>query len=262
MKQIQKNTINRSIYRILILLGFLFQTACASITGLPPTATRRSAPDLNQEVSDPFEDLNRGVYAFNEGLDKVLIGPVARGYQTVVPRPVRKGVRNFSSNLGEPISFVNELLQFDLDDAGVAFSRFFINSTVGVGGIFDVASKDPELQSQTEDFGQTLGTYNIPAGPYIMLPLLGPSNLRDVAGRAGDIVANPIRRVNFDGEATVIAGTNGASILDLRARQDARIKMIRESADPYINLRTLYYQRRESNIHEDSDSFDDLADFE
>jgi len=256
---------NRSmkpIYRITILLGLLFQTACASTANLLPIATRTSAPNLEQDVYDPLEGLNRGVYAFNEGLDKAIIGPVARGYEAALPRVVRKRVSNVPSNLSEPINFVNELLQFDLDDAGIAFSRFFINSTIGLGGLFDVASKDPELQYQKEDFGQTLGTYNVPAGPYLVLPLLGPSNLRDVVGRAGDIVANPVRRVNFDGETEAILGVNTASVLDVRAKQDGRLKTIRESADPYVNLRELYNQNRASNIHEDSDPFDDLADFE
>ena len=252
----------KPIYHIAIMLALLFQTACASLTNLPPIATRTSPPNIDQNVSDPLEGLNRGVYALNEGLDKAIIGPVARGYQAVLPRVLRKRVSNVSSNLSEPINFVNELLQFDLDDAGVSLTRFFVNSTIGLGGLFDVASKDPELQYQKEDFGQTLGTYNVPAGPYLVLPLLGPSNLRDIVGRTGDIVANPVRRINFDGETEAIIGLNAASVLDIRAQQDGRLKTIRDSADPYVNLRELYNQNRESSIHEDSDPFDDLADFE
>ncbi|MEP1231110.1 MAG: MlaA family lipoprotein, partial [Litorimonas sp.] len=124
----------------------------------------------------------------------------------------------------------------------------------------DLASTEPELQYQKEDFGQTLGTYNVPAGPYIVLPLLGPSNLRDVVGRAGDIVANPVRRINFDGETEAILSANTATVLNVRAQQDGRLKAIRESADPYVNLRTLYNQSRETNIHEDSDPFDSFED--
>ncbi len=249
----------RIILRIICLSLIGLQTACASTANLPPVFTRKSPPNVNQDVSDPFEGLNRGVYAFNEGLDKAIIGPVARGYQAVVPKPVRKTVGNFSNNLSEPINFINEVLQFDLDDAGVSLTRFIVNSTIGLGGLFDVASKDPELQYQKEDFGQTLGTYNVPAGPYIVLPLLGPSNLRDVVGRAGDIVVNPVRRINFNGETEAIIGTNAANVLNIRAQQDGRIKSIRESADPYVNLRTLYNQSRESNIHEDSDPFDSFG---
>lgn len=237
----------------------LCQTACATFV---PISTRTSPPNVDQEVYDPFEGLNRGVSAFNQGVDKVFIGPVARGYKAVVPRFVRKRIRNVSRNLSEPVNFGNEILQLDLDDAGVALSRFFVNSTVGLGGLFDVASKQPELQYQSEDFGQTLATYNIPAGPYVVLPLLGPSNLRDFVGRAGDVMANPVRRVNFDGETETLVGINAASFLDVRAQQDGRLKTISESADPYVNLRTLYNQNRESNIHEDSDPFDDLPDFE
>lgn len=252
----------KSIAQLALLLGLLFQTACASTANLPPIVTRTSAPNLEKNVYDPLEGLNRGVYALNEGLDKAIIGPAARGYQAVLPRVVRKRVSNFSSNLSEPINFANELLQFDLDDAGVSLTRFFVNSTIGLGGLFDVASKDPELQYQREDFGQTLATYKVPAGPYLVLPLLGPSTLRDVVGRAGDVVANPVRRVNFNGETEAILGVNAASVLDIRAQQDGRLKTIRESADPYVNLRELYNQNRVSSIHEDSDPFDDLADFE
>lgn len=262
MKLTTQNKAIKTICRFAALLGLLFQTACASTANLPPIATRTSPPNIDQNVYDPLEGFNRGVYAFNDGVDKAVIGPVARGYQAAVPRFARKRVSNFTSNLGEPINFLNEILQLDLDDAGVTLTRFFVNSTIGLGGLFDVASKDPELQYKGEDFGQTLGTYNVPAGPYIVLPLLGPSNFRDVVGRVGDILANPVRQVDFDGETAVIVGTNAASFLDLRARQDGRLENIRKSADPYVNLRTLYNQNRESNIHEDSDPFDDLADFE
>lgn len=259
MKQIKQIGVRRNLSRIALMLGLSLQAACASTANLSPVFTRSSPPAVNQEVNDPLEGFNRGVYAFNEGVDKAIIGPVARGYQAVFPRFVRKRVNNFSNNLGEPVNFINELLQFDLDDAGVSMTRFFVNSTIGLGGLFDVAGKDPELQYQKEDFGQTLGTYNVPAGPYIVLPLLGPSNLRDVAGRAGDIVANPVRQVDFNGETGIIIGTNAASVLDLRARADGRIKTIRQSADPYVNLRALYNQSRESNIHEDSDPFADVT---
>lgn len=247
---------------VIAILCAIVLPGCVSLTSLPPTSTRLAPPSQDQTILDPFEGFNRGVYAFNEGVDKAIIGPAARGYTTVVPRVVRKRVTNFSRNLGEPISFLNEILQFDLDDAGVAFSRFFINSTVGVGGLFDVASKNPDLIYKGEDLGQTLGTYGIESGPYLVLPLLGPSNFRDITGRVGDIIANPVTFIDFRHDTAIRGGVSAASGLDARARFDGRIESFRNAADPYVNLRTIYNQNRENNIHEDSDPFDDLADFE
>jgi len=249
----------RAIVRTGIVLGLLFQTACAS---MGPIATRKAAPDADQEVYDPFEGFNRGVNSFNQKLDKAVIGPLARGYNSAAPNFVQKRVTNFTNNLSEPVNFGNELLQLDLDDAGRSLGRFIYNSTFGIAGLFDFAAKEPDLQYQKEDFGQTLGTYNVPAGPYLVLPVLGPTNFRDMVGRAGDIIANPVRRINFNGETETVVGINTASFLTLRASQDERLQTIRDSVDPYINLRTLYNQNRESNIHEDSDPFDNLDDLE
>lgn len=247
------------INRTALLIGLLFQTACASFG---PVKARHTSPNVDKEVADPFERLNRKVYAFNEAVDKAVIGPIARGYNSTSPKFIRKRVTNFTNNLSEPVNFGNELLQLDFQDASVSLGRFLVNSTLGLGGLFDPASKDPELQYQKEDFGQTLGTYNVPAGPYVVLPLLGPSNFRDILGRAGDIVANPVRRINFNGETETVVGINAANFLNVRVNQEGRLMTIRDSADPYVNLRSLYNQNRDSNIHEDSDPFDDLEDFE
>ena len=145
----------------------LFTAGCASVTAENP---------------DPYEDFNRQMFAFNEGLDRAVIEPVAYGYRALTNEPIREGVGNFSNNLGEPLTFVNHVLQGKLPDAGATLGRFVVNTTVGIAGVFDPASA-MGMQRTNEDFGQTLGVWGVDSGPFIVLPFLGPSNPRDVVGR-------------------------------------------------------------------------------
>ena len=237
--------------KLIILTGLLFLTACSTT----PHSVRHTAPNTTAEVYDPLEGLNREVTKFNNGADRYLIKPMTSIYQLVLPKFARKGIHNFSKNLGEPIVFVNEVLQLDFDDASDSLGRFMLNSTVGIGGLVDIAEKQGVPQ-QNESFGQTLATYGVPEGPYIVLPLLGPSNARDIVGRVGEGFANPVRRLDFDGDQSVQIGRRVSTGLEARVRAEPFLENINNAADPYVNLRSLYNQNQLSNIHEDADPFD------
>jgi len=243
------------LIKLAILAGLLSLSACSTT----PHSVRHTAPNTSADVYDPLEGLNRGVTKFNTGADKVLIKPMTSIYQLVFPKFMRKGIHNFSKNLGEPIIFVNEVLQLDMDDASKSLGRFMLNSTVGIGGLVDVAEKQGVPQ-QNESFGQTLATYGVPPGPYIVLPLLGPSNARDVVGRVGEGFANPVQRIDFNGDQAVQIGRRVSTGLESRVRAEPFLENINNAADPYVNLRSLYNQNQLSNIHEDADPFDSSFD--
>lgn len=187
----------------LVLVVLLFLTGCAGTSiedpelTLPPTDFRvtknHDVGDITQDqiplmqINDPWESINRSIYAFNSEVDKYVLLPLITGYKAVLPVPVRSGIHNVISNLDEFHVLVNSVLQGRVESSLVTIHRFIINSTVGLAGIFDVASFCDGLQGQNADFGQTLGLWGFQDGPYIVLPLLGPSNVRDTFGRAGDI---------------------------------------------------------------------------
>ena len=161
------------------------------------------------DPQDPYEDFNRQMFAFNDGLDRAVLEPVAHGYRAVTNEPIREGVGNFADNLNEPLTFVNHILQFQIPDAGATFGRFLVNTTVGIGGIFDPAST-MGMQRTKEDFGQTLGKWGVQPGPYLVLPFLGSTNPRDLFGKGesktlqgrllnqlpGGALAEPVRAVS------------------------------------------------------------------
>jgi len=202
---------------------------------------------VNGDRRDPVEPLNRGIYQFNETVDKALIKPVAQGYNEVLPQPVRTGVSNFFSNLDDVLVIFNDLLQFKLTQAVSDFSRVLWNTTVGVLGLFDVSSS-MGLEKHNEDFGQTLGYWGIADGPYVMLPILGPSSLRDALGRVVDWQVDPlVQHYN-------VAERNTASVVkmeDMRARLLKTDKVLDEAAiDPYVFLRDAYLQRRRALVYD------------
>ena len=246
-------------FTIMSLCGL--SVALASCKTTTPHKVRTSPPDINADIYDPFETVNRQVFKFNDMVDRFLIQPVTKVYTTLTPKPLRQGLNNASGNLGEPIIFANEILQLDFEDASDSLGRFMINSTVGLGGLIDVAEKSGKSQ-QREDFGQTLATYDVPSGPYIVLPLLGPSNARDIVGRVGDGLADPLSWLDFDGRQAVQIGQRVSDGLNARERAEPFLENIRNSADSYISLRGVYTQNRLTNIHEDSDAFDSFADID
>jgi phospholipid-binding lipoprotein MlaA len=179
---------------LLIILVFMAGCATAPVQQEPIIPARRTMPehDVPREqqgfyVYDPWEPMNRGIYNFNAVFDQYVFLPVVRGYEFVLPEFAQKGVSNFFKNLTEVTNLMNSLLQFKVDKFGSTTSRIVINTTLGVGGLFDVATTGG-FQRSNEDFGQTLGYYGLGPGPYLVLPILGPSNLRDTAGLAVDTV--------------------------------------------------------------------------
>jgi phospholipid-binding lipoprotein MlaA len=198
--------------------------------------------------NDPFERLNRGLYAVHRGIDKVILRPVARIYLAIAPKPLRQGLHNVLANLGEPITVVNDLLQLRIGKAASATTRFLANSTVGVLGLVDVAGKSG-IPYHSADFGQTLGRYGLPAGPYLFIPVLGPSSLRDLGGRMVDTTVDPVRQVRFDGDDTLRTGRPVLGALDTRAAFDKDLEELdRTATDPYVTLRSAYLQNRQSFV--------------
>lgn len=193
---------------------------------------------------DPYEERNRKNHAFNLSLDKALVRPVGVGYAAAVPQPVQTGIGNFGSNLSEPSSFVNHVFQADIEGAGTNFFRFLLNSTLGVAGLFDVASAVgiPEDES---DFGHTLHVWGAPEGAYLELPALGPSTERDAAGKFVDLFTDPLSYVLPKPEKYVGTAARAADAVGSRGRfADTVDSVLYESADSYGQTRLFYLQNR------------------
>ncbi len=197
------------------------------------------------QVSDPIEKVNRAIYSFNNFVDKIIIKPVTKGYKFIVPELARKGVRNILTNLTEPITFLNSALQGDTKQSFTTFWRFTLNSTFGMAGIFDVA-KDAGLEYRKEDFGQTAAVYGSGQGAYLMLPILGPSNTRDLLGKIVDVFTDPFNYVLTDEALLVRTGVTG---IDARESVLNLVDHIEKtSLDPYATVRSLYTQKRSDDI--------------
>lgn len=199
-----------------------------------------------QEAYDPFEPVNRAIFTFNLTLDRFILAPVARGYRFVTPQPVRQSVANFLANLRAPVVFANDLLQGERDRAGVTLGRFMINSSLGVFGLFDAAN-GLGYPPHSEDMGQTFGVWGAPAGPYLMLPLLGPSNLRDATGRVGDYFINPLNHCCIEtDERLALFGMTAVS--EREANIEAFDDLKKNSLDLYAAVRSIYTQSRAAEI--------------
>lgn len=214
---------------------------------LAADAPKKSAL-ADDATHDPLIKVNKGVYSFNSGIDNGLLKPVARGYEAVMPGPVSHGVTNFFQNLSEPRVMLNSLLQGKLDRAGISLARFVINTTVGVGGLMDLA-KGSGAPYQDEDFGQTLGVWGWEDGSYIMLPLLGPSNVRDTVGQVVDFFTYPLL---YYPDAPLRNGLFVLRFIDQRANLLNATDIVDEAAagQDYEFVREAYEQRRKSQIHD------------
>ena len=206
-----------------------------------------------ENEADPFENVNRKIFAFNDFFDRILLKPVAKGYQFITPNFVDRGVTNFFSNLDDVVVVVNDLLQGKVVQAGQDSARFLVNTTIGVVGVFDVASK-MGLAKHEEDFGQTFGKWGLSSGPYIVLPFLGPSNVRDAFGRVPDYFAYPANHI--DDDATRL-GLTAVDLVDTRADLFSAEALI--SGDRYSFIRDAYLQRREFLVT-DGEVEDDFLD--
>lgn len=191
---------------------------------------------------DPWEGINRPIFSFNDTLDTYALKPLAQGYQFVTPHIAQVGIHNFFNNLGEAKNLANNLLQAKFHSAGVDTSRFLLNSTIGLVGLIDVATP-MGLQRSDEDFGQTLGYWGVNSGPYLVLPLLGPSTLRDAPAILPDTYANPVRYI---GDVPTRNSLYGMSMIDGRAQYLKSEKLI--TGDKYNFIRSVYLQSREFKI--------------
>jgi phospholipid-binding lipoprotein MlaA len=196
---------------------------------------------------DPWEGYNRRMHRFNNAIDRGVAKPLARGYVKVVPRPVRLGVSNFFNNLGQPLTMVNSLLQGKGKQAGQAFGRFLLNSTFGIAGIFDPATR-AQLPQKSEDFGQTLGVWGWKRSRYVELPLFGPRTVRDVFGMAGDSPLSPLRGVEAD---RVRIPLQGLQLVDMRSQLLSTDSLREGAEDDYTLVRDAWSQRRDYQIFGD-----------
>ena len=234
----------KNIYKIFTLSFSIVLSASLAV----------SAKDAFSSDEDPLEPINRAIFAFNEAVDDTVLEPVAKGYRAITPDPVEHSVSNFFNNLGEINTIVNSTLQMKLDKTVSSTSRFVINSTVGIFGLFDVASSFG-IERHREDFGQTLGHYGVPAGPYLVLPFFGPSTFRDAPGFYADIAVeksiSPVHTELHHEERQVIQATN---IIDTRANLLQATKILDTAAkDKYIFLRESYLQKRAKMVVDGKD---------
>ncbi|MFO1242891.1 MAG: VacJ family lipoprotein [Rickettsiales bacterium] len=223
---------------------FISTLGVAAILTLSACASPQNEEDAAAK-QDPWEGFNRGIYAFNDAFDTVILKPVAQGYRAVVPEYGRERVSNVLSNLRQPINMLNSVLQGDPGNAFSSFWSFMLNSTLGVGGIFDFADTNTDLKVREEDFGQTLGAWGVPSGPYLVLPILGPSTVRDTFGIAGDWVSDPF---NYLDDEIVITRTVMRAIDARAGTLDLTDDIEKNSFDPYATYRSGYLQRREAQV--------------
>ncbi len=242
--------------------------AASLVLAVGACASTDSQADMAGGVHDPYEGLNRSIFAFNEAADRAVIAPAARAYEVLTPEFARQGVSNALGNLNEPVVFANDLLQGESGRAGDTFYRFFVNSTIGILGLWDAAGHFG-VEGHDEDFGQTLAVWGVDPGPFIVLPLFGPSNLRDVVGTGVDIGLDPLTYVEIgnddDTDLAYRAGTGVLGALNARIALDDALTAMREQPEPYIAMRRIYTQTREAEIRngrEAENPYEDLPEFD
>ena len=199
-----------------------------------------------EEIYDPIEPWNRLVFSFNDTFYEYAFKPVAKTYNAVLLEDVRISVRNFFDNIGMPVRFVNNLLQFKVKAAGTELARFGVNSTLGIFGLFDVANKQLDLKKHDEDFGQTLGAFGLGNGIYIVWPLLGPSSLRDTVGLAGDSFLDPINQISDDESRYAFHAYKYLNNGSLRMKDYD--DLMESALDPYTAFKDAYYQYRKEQV--------------
>lgn len=224
----------KSLMKAIVLLAAVGVSACAA----PESAVTRDG------VHDPFEKTNRRIHAFNRGLDRGLVRPAGVGVSIVLPNVVEDGISNFADNIDMPSVMVNGLLQGDLALTGLAFSRFSVNTLFGFAGLFDVATAFQIPEADT-DFGETLYVWGVEEGPYIELPVIGPSTQRHTIGRVVDVFTNPLSYV-LSGSGTYLSpgATVGQRLSDRGRFTDTVDAILYESTDSYAQLRLIYLQNR------------------
>ncbi len=212
--------------------------------------------NYEDEIYDPFEGLNRGIFWFNDQFDIYLLEPVAQGYDWIMPNRVQTSIGNFFNNLRYPAYLLSDVVQLKFSQVAHHTGRFVLNSVLGIGGLFDVAT-DMGLEEHEEDFGIALAYHDIPPGPYIVLPLIGPSNVRDALGRAVDTVVSPFFHLgtmfNMDsGDAFAVGlGAKSLDVVDQRANLFDAVEAAKESSlDYYLFMQSAFYQYRRGLLYD------------
>jgi phospholipid-binding lipoprotein MlaA len=236
----------------------------AALVALALLAGCAARPDPNdpdevaefKQTNDPIEPFNRKMYAVHQGIDRVILRPVAVAYRDVVPQPLRTGIRNVLGNLRTPVILANDMLQGEPRRAGDTLGRFLINSTLGLGGIFDVAGNQFGVKGHSEDYGQTLAVWGVGEGAYLFIPVLGPSNPRDLTGFGLGIASDPLTWVGQGVAVDVLTGIRaGVTVVDTRESLIEVIDIVNtESLDSYATLRSAYRQRRNAEIRNTNDN--------
>jgi phospholipid-binding lipoprotein MlaA len=242
----------RFVFFDLIIFAALLLTGCASHRG-----AAQQAAAYEEDFNDPLEDINRKTFEFNQVVDRNVLVPVAKAYRTALPDPVRDSLRDFLNNLREPLVFVNDALQGQFARAGTTVGRFVVNSTIGMGGLVDVAGRWG-TPFHEEDLGLTLGVWGIPEGPYVVVPVLGPSTPRDLGGQVAEGFGDPWNLLVTGNPWTLywipfVRG--GVSGIDQRSRYIETLADIeRTSLDYYATIRSLYRQRRAALIRNEREN--------
>ena len=242
----------RLVFSSLFFALALILSGCARQSNNPQPGVAEE-----EDFNDPFEDTNRKIFDFNQVVDRNVLVPVAKAYRAVLPEPVRDSLRDFLRNLREPLIFANDALQGDFIGAGRTFARFTLNSTLGVGGLIDVAGRWGEIPYREQDLGITFGVWGIPEGPYIVVPILGPSDPRDLVGQGAEGFGDPFNRLVTGNPYTLywipfVRG--GVAGIDQRSRYIETLADIeRTSLDYYATIRSLYRQRRAALIQHEKE---------
>lgn len=245
MKKIFKDKGTVPLSGLILAMLLLLLNGCAT------------APVAVTDERDPWENWNRKVQTFNDKLDRYALKPLAKGYRWVVPSFVDQGITNFFSNINDIGVTINDLLQFKLTQTGSDGARFLVNTVAGVGGLFDVATLI-DLNKHDEDFGQTLGVWGVPTGPYLVLPFFGPSSPRGVGGLLGDAAMNPVFYV---GVFPITAGLSTVRIVDIRSDHLGTEKILSEAAlDRYEFIKNSYFQSRNYLVNDGNLPEDEVPD--
>jgi phospholipid-binding lipoprotein MlaA len=227
------------------VIGGLALSSCAS------TSNNQPAYDM---VNDPWEPYNRAVFSFNEGVDYILLDPITEVYRFVVPDAFRTAISNFLTNLKSPVYLANDLLQGDWEGAGIVTQRFVFNTFTGFGGILDTASWEG-ITYEPEDFGQTLAVWGVDSGPYVVLPIFGPSSVRDGFGMVGDMVMDPVNWYLWeeDKDDLLIARTAATVLTTKDEVMDLQDDLKQNSLDYYAATRSVWMQRRRALINDSNE---------